>query len=158
MPVTVIARKWQTNGALPLETEFVIAAVTWQTHAALLKRVREEVFIKEQHVPLALEWDGLDETAQHLLAFNRAGEAIGCARLTGDGSIGRMAVLKPWRGMGVGRDLLAKAVSLYRQQGQQNITLSAQVHAIAFYEQSGFEVCSEPYLDANIPHVDMQLK
>ncbi|WP_047552153.1 GNAT family N-acetyltransferase [Methylotenera sp. G11] len=138
--------------------DFVIAAVTWQTHAASLKMVREEVFIKEQHVPVALEWDGMDAAARHLLAFNSAGEAIGCARLTGDGSIGRMAVLKPWRGMGVGHGLLAKAVSLYRQQGWQKITLSAQVHAIAFYEQSGFKVCSEPYFDANIQHVDMQLK
>ena len=120
--------------------------------------VRTEVFIQEQHVPVELEWDDLDETARHLLALSEAGEAIGCARLTGAGSIGRMAVLKPWRGMGVGRALLVKAVSLYRQQGQQNITLSAQVHAIPFYEQSGFKVCSKQYLDANILHVDMQLK
>jgi len=136
----------------------VIQLVTWQTHAALLEMVREEVFIKEQHVPVELEWDGMDDAAQHLLALNDAGEAIGCARLTGGASIGRMAVLKPWRGMGVGRALLEKAVSLYRQQGRQNITLSAQVYAIAFYEQSGFKVCSEQYLDANILHVDMQLK
>lgn len=120
--------------------------------------VRAEVFIQEQQVPVELEWDGMDETARHLLALNGAGEPIGCARLTGDGSIGRMAVLKPWRGMGVGRALLAKAISLYRQQGQQNITLSAQMHAVPFYEQSGFKVCSEQYLDANILHVDMRLK
>lgn len=136
----------------------MIQLVTWQTHAARLKMVRTEVFILEQHVPVDLEWDGMDETARHLLALNGAGEAIGCARLTGDGSIGRMAVLKPWRGMGVGRALLVKAVSLYRQQGLQNITLSAQVHAIPFYEQFGFKICSEQYLDANILHVDMQLK
>lgn len=141
-----------------MKDNFEIKSVTWQTHAAPLKMVRAEVFIQEQQVPVELEWDGMDETARHLLALNDDGEAIGCARLTGDGSIGRMAVLKAWRGMGVGRALLVKAVSLYRQQGQQNITLSAQVHAIPFYEQCGFEVCSEQYLDANIPHVDMRLK
>jgi predicted GNAT family N-acyltransferase len=119
--------------------------------------VREQVFIHEQHVPLELEWDGLDEAAQHLLALNSAGEAIGCARLPGDGSIGRMAVLKPWRGKGVGSALLAKAVALYRQQGIKNIRLSAQVHAISFYERAGFTICSEPYWDANILHVDMCL-
>jgi len=141
-----------------LRDNFVIQSVTWQTHAEQLRMVRAEVFIQEQQVPVELEWDGMDETARHLLALNDAGQAIGCARLTGDGSIGRMAVLKPWRGMGVGRALLVHAISLYRQQGQQNITLSAQVHAIPFYEQSGFKVCSEQYLDADILHVDMQLK
>ena len=141
-----------------MKDNFVIQPVTWQTHAAPLKKVREEVFIKEQHVPVALEWDGMDEAAQHLLAFSDRGEAIGCARLTGDGSIGRMAVLKPWRGLGVGHALLTKAVSLYQQQGVGRITLSAQVHAIPFYEKSGFKRCSEPYWDADILHVDMQLK
>jgi predicted GNAT family N-acyltransferase len=140
-----------------LKDNFVIQSVTWQTHAALLKTVREEVFIKEQHVPVALEWDGMDEAAQHLLALSDAGEPIGCARLAGDGSIGRMAVLKPWRGLGVGRALLRKAVSLYQQQGVERITLSAQMHAIPFYERFGFKGCSEPYLDADILHIDMRL-
>lgn len=139
-----------------MKDNFVIQVVSWQIHSAPLKTVREEVFIKEQQVPAELEWDGLDETAQHLLALNSAGEAIGCARLPGNGSIGRMAVLKPWRGKGVGSALLGKAVALYRQQGIKNITLSAQMHAIPFYEKAGFEVCSEPYLDANILHVDMR--
>ena len=140
-----------------MKDKFAITAVSWQTHAAQLRLVREEVFIKEQHVPLALEWDGLDERAQHLLALGSTGEAIGCARLTGDGSVGRMAVLKPWRGRGVGRALLKQAIMIYRQQGFAHISLSAQVHAIAFYEQSGFKVCSEPYWDADILHVDMRL-
>ena len=141
-----------------MNDNFVIQLVTWQTHAASLKKVREEVFIKEQHVPIALEWDGLDEAAQHLLALSDAGEPVGCARLISDGSIGRLAVLKSWRGLGVGRALLTKAVSLYQQQGINSITLSAQVHAIPFYEKSGFKRCSEPYLDADILHIDMRLK
>jgi len=141
-----------------LKDNFVIKQVTWQTHSASLKKVREDVFIKEQHVPVALEWDGMDETAQHLLAVSETGQAIGCARLTGDGSIGRMAVLESWRGSGVGRALLTKAICLYQQQGIKRITLSAQVHAIPFYEKCGFEGCSKPYLDAGILHIDMRLK
>lgn len=141
-----------------LEDDFSIKVVNWDTHADLLKKVREEVFIQEQHVPVALEWDGMDETATHLLALNHAGEAIGCARLVGDGSIGRMAVLKPWRGLGVGHTLLTKAVSIYRELSAAKITLSAQLHAIPFYEKVGFVCCSEPYLDAGILHIDMQLK
>lgn len=137
--------------------QFNIQKVTWQTHAAQLKAVREQVFIIEQQVPVDLEWDGLDGTALHLLALNEAGEAIGCARLLGDGSIGRMAVLKPGRGLGVGSALLNAAIKYYQQHGIQPITLSAQMHAIPFYQKAGFAVCSEPYSDAGILHVDMRL-
>jgi predicted GNAT family N-acyltransferase len=111
----------------------------------------------EQDVPAELEWDGLDASAQHLLAFNKQGEAIGCARLLVNGSIGRMAVIRAWRGAGVGSALLAMAVAQHRQQGIKTITLSAQLHALSFYAQAGFVACSQPYLDANIMHVDMQL-
>ena len=158
MPVTASACKWQRKWAwieCRLNDNFTIQQVSWQTHGSQLRAVREKVFIHEQSVPLELEWDGLDDTAQHLLALNSAGEPIGCARLPGDGSIGRMAVLKPWRGKGVGSALLRKAMLLYRQQGIKKLTLSAQVHAVSFYERAGFQVCSEPYLDANILHVDM---
>jgi len=151
MPVTANARK-----GLTLQDSFNIAQVSWQTHAPQLRAVREAVFIMEQKVPVELEWDGLDAAAQHLLALNAAGEAIGCARLLGDGSIGRMAVLKPWRGLGVGAALLTAAIDYYQQQAQRVITLSAQVQAIAFYELFGFKVCSEAYMDAGILHRDMQ--
>jgi predicted GNAT family N-acyltransferase len=144
-------------GGKGLKENFLINHVTWQTHAAQLKIVREAVFIQEQQVPLALEWDGLDEAAQHLLAVTATGEVIGCARLTGDGSIGRMAVLKPWRGMGVGGALLTEAVSIYQQLGIEKIRLSAQMHALPFYEKFGFKKYGEPYLDADIMHIDMQL-
>jgi len=143
---------------MELKQNFMIKVASWQKHAELLKAVREAVFIKEQQVPLELEWDGLDTSALHLLALNDAGEAIGCARLIGDGSIGRMAVLKAWRGLGVGTALLEKAVECYRQHNIASIRLSAQVHAISFYEKAGFKVCSAPYLDANILHVDMCLE
>lgn len=136
---------------------FHLSPVSWHTHSAQLKAVREQVFITEQQVPIDLEWDELDEAAQHLLALNHAGEPIGCARLLDNGSIGRMAVLKAWRGRGIGTALLNMAVAIHQQQGVQAIQLSAQMHAINFYEKAGFVVCSQPYLDANIMHVDMRL-
>jgi len=140
-----------------LRTEFYIKQVTWSTHAPALRRIRETVFIDEQAVPEPLEWDDQDEKAVHLLAFDEQEKAVACARLLDNGSIGRMAVSKQWRGKGVGKALLAAAVEYFQAQNFQRITLSAQQHAITFYEQAGFEVSSEPYLDANILHVDMQL-
>jgi len=140
-----------------VQDEFSIEKVSWKTHAQLLKNVREQVFIIEQEVPIVLEWDGLDDDAQHLIALNAKGEVVGCTRLLSGGIIGRMAVLKFWRGQGLGYKLLQRAIAFHQQQGEQKVILSAQWHAISFYEKSGFVKCSLPYLDANILHIDMQL-
>jgi predicted GNAT family N-acyltransferase len=131
--------------------------VQWFEYEKLLRTIRTKVFIEEQQVPIDLEWDSQDTSAQHLLVLTSTNEPIACARLLDNGSIGRMAVLKEWRGLGVGAKLLNKAIALHRQQGISVITLSAQVHAIPFYQKAGFEVISTPYLDAGISHVDMHL-
>lgn len=140
-----------------LTREFYIKQVRWSTHETALRQIREQVFIMEQHVPAELEWDALDVKASHLLALDDTRQALGCARILDNGSIGRMAVLNHWRGVGVGKALLAQAIEHCKGRGLRISTLSAQTHAISFYEQVGFTVCSEPYLDANISHVDMQL-
>jgi predicted GNAT family N-acyltransferase len=142
---------------LAVAPSFTVAQVDWSQEKDRLSVIRSEVFIAEQHVPPSLEWDGLDESATHLLALDAGGHAIGCARILNHECIGRMAVLKAWRGRGVGSALLNAAVDLCRRHGHGPIRLSAQVHAIPFYAAAGFEVCSEEYPDAGIPHRDMQL-
>lgn len=137
---------------------FTLQEVSWLTEEVQLSQIRQQVFIDEQQVPVALEWDGLDEDAVHLLALDQDGNAIGCARILPGGSIGRMAVLPNRRGQGVGRALLQAAIASCRAHGWLDISLSAQAHAIGFYQQAGFSVCSEEYLDAGIPHYDMLLK
>ncbi|MEY3884025.1 MAG: hypothetical protein RIS87_1667 [Pseudomonadota bacterium] len=131
--------------------------VQWSEFEESLRTIRTKVFIEEQQVPIDLEWDSQDTSAQHLLVLTSTNEPIACARLLNNGSIGRMAVLKEWRGLGLGAKLLIKAIAFHRQQGISVITLSAQVHAIPFYQKAGFEVISTPYLDAGILHVDMHL-
>lgn len=141
---------------MPQLSEVNIRHVNWHEAENLLREVRAQVFIQEQHVPVDLEWDGLDETASHLLAM-LGNQPIACARIIDYKIIGRMAVLKHWRGMGLGMALLQEAIKLCKQQGSKAIALSAQTHAIDFYSQVGFKVVSDEYMDANIPHVDMQL-
>ena len=138
--------------------EFYIKQVTWARHETQLRLIREQVFILEQHVPIVLEWDDLDAGATHLLAFDQQAQVIACARLLDKGTIGRMAVLLEKRGMGIGSALLQTAINICKQQSLKAVTLSAQTHAIVFYQKAGFVIVSDVYLDANIPHVDMQLK
>jgi predicted GNAT family N-acyltransferase len=134
---------------------FRIARVGWREAGSALSTIRRSVFIEEQGVPEALEWDGLDEAAIHFLATDAGQRPIGCARLLEGGRVGRMAVLKSWRQQGVGRALLEAAMAECRRQGLAEMTLSAQTHAIRFYEGAGFAVCSDIYDDAGIPHRDM---
>jgi predicted GNAT family N-acyltransferase len=74
-----------------------------------------------------------------------------------DGHIGRMAVLKSWRSQGVGSAILQTMLNIARQQGYPCVTLDAQTHAIPFYQRFGFEVSSDEFMDAGIPHKQMRL-
>lgn len=136
---------------------YSVTEVSWQNAQAVLKQIRQQVFVIEQQVPETLEWDGLDEHAVHLLAQNAHDKPIGCARILQGGIIGRMAVTLEWRTVGVGHALLQAAITCCRTRGWLEISLSAQIHAIPFYQRVGFEVCSGVYLDAGIPHQDMRL-
>ena len=127
----------------------------WATTESAIRAIRETVFIHEQGVPVELEWDGRDSSCAHVLAWNDRGEAIGTARMQQNGTIGRMAVLKDWRGRGVGRALLQTLLDLAVRQGLPRVTLSAQTHALGFYERAGFHVVGKPFMDAGIPHRKM---
>ncbi len=61
----------------------------WERDQAALRAVRLSVFVREQQVPEALEWDGRDDNAVHLIAESEDGAVIGTARLLPSGQIGR---------------------------------------------------------------------
>ena len=131
-----------------------VRVADWQKDNAELRRIREAVFINEQHVPPELEWDSDDSSAVHFLAFE-GDFAIGTARLLADGQIGRVSVLKDWRGLKVGDALMQATLEQAEELGLKEVKLSAQVHATPFYERLGFKIVSDEFLEAGIPHVDM---
>lgn len=137
---------------------FDVRLVTWEAAQPALVAVRRAVFVEEQGVPEALEWDGEDETALHGLATTTEGEPIGTARLIAQGplaQIGRMAVLKPWRGRGVGTALLERMLKEAQARGHRGVFLNAQTTALPFYERFGFQREGDEFLDAGIPHYRM---
>ena len=107
---------------------FSVHTVQWPVRAAELRLIRRAVFVVEQQVPEAEEWDGFDAVSRHVLALADAVPPlpIGTGRLLPDGHIGRMAVLKSWRGRGVGRALLAALLVLARQLQFEEVVLHAQ--------------------------------
>lgn len=137
---------------------FTLRSASYPQDLEHLRAVREPVFVVEQHCPLDEEWDELDPLSRHVLAIDAAGRPVGTGRLTPQARIGRMAVLAPARGSGVGAAILRHLIDLARQSAYPEVTLSAQTQAIGFYERAGFVAEGPEYLDANIPHRLMRLK
>jgi predicted GNAT family N-acyltransferase len=128
----------------------------WSEARAEAQRIRVAVFVDEQGVPAELEMDELDAQCLHALAFHE-NLAIGTGRLLPDGHIGRMAVLEPWRGRGVGAALLQRLIQAAHERGDREVLLSAQVHALGFYRAQGFILYGEVYEEAGIAHQAMRL-
>ena len=119
--------------------------------------IRRRVFVREQGVPEEIELDGDDQRASHLLARIR-GRAVGTARLViknGRAKIGRMAVLKSYRGKGAGKALLKRAIESARKKKVKTIYLHAQIPVIGFYEKMGFQCVGRLFMEAGIPHRKM---
>lgn len=135
--------------------EFGVRAASWNADRIPLQALRRAVFIIEQQVPESLEWDEFDAVSVHALAQDARGEAIGTGRLLPDGHIGRMAVLREWRGRGVGGVILDFLMEYARRRGDQTLHLNAQTHAVGFYQRHGFVAHGDEFPDAGIPHRQM---
>ena len=137
--------------------KFRIEQVDWQGSRAQLSEIRIEVFVREQGVPIEEEWDRWDQSSCYWLAYSSDNEPVGTARLTLEGQIGRMAVLKHYRGEGIGYQLLL-AVIREAELSFEQVYLHAQTHAIGFYQRAGFEAIGSQFWEAGIAHQKMILK
>lgn len=142
---------------------FTVSLVSWHDGEPLLRAIREAVFMREQGVPAELEWDGLDEMCRHALALSAKGHAIGCGRIVPPrgkelARVGRLAVLREWRGQKVGTAVLEALLDYARSCNYREVVVNAQVGALAFYRRFGFEEEGEEFLEANIPHIRMRLQ
>jgi len=140
---------------MPVPT-FSVRLRDWDAARAQARRIRELVFVREQGVPLELEMDEQDSRCDHALAYSADGSAVGTGRLLPDGYIGRMAVLKEWRGKGAGGLLLLALVEQARSRGHATLRLNAQTHAAGFYRRFGFDIAGPEFMEAGIPHAAMR--
>ena len=130
-------------------------AVDYATQKHLIHSIRTAVFVDEQNIPADFEIDHDDPISQHVLAFCQ-GEAIGTGRLTAAGKIGRVSVLRPFRRQGVGLCVMHRLVTLAKRGHHSEVVLSAQCHAIPFYEKLGFQPEGSVFSEAGIAHVKMR--
>jgi len=141
------------------ESTFEVKTGSWAELGPDAQRIRTEVFVGEQRIPAELEWDDVDATALHAVAYNRLGQAVGTGRLMqqapGVARIGRMAVHRAIRGSGVGQGLLETLLEAAARRGDREAMLHAQRSAEAFYAGLGFAPRGEPFDEAGIAHIEM---
>ena len=124
-------------------------------YAPEIKRIRNEVFSMEQGIDANLDFDGQDREAVHVLVIYD-GKYVGTGRMLADGHIGRLAVLKAYRGRGLGAKAVLVLVKEAENIGVNRVYLGAQKQAVGFYEKLGFTVYGEPYIEVNIEHIHME--
>lgn len=139
----------------------IVRKADWPKDMVDIMRIREAVFINEQNIPPEQEWDELDTASTHFLAIDGQ-YTMGTARLTKEtddcARISRVAVLKDWRGLHIGDEILNAVFKEAMDQGFTTLALTAQKHATNFYTHFGFEVISDEFLEVGIPHVEMVKK
>jgi predicted GNAT family N-acyltransferase len=119
--------------------------------------VRRTVFIDEQNVPEEEEIDQFEEDAAHFVSYHDgAPVAAGRFRVVdGYGKVERICVLKEARKTGSGKAIMREIEAYALKNGLHKLKLNAQTHAIPFYAGLGYEVVSDEFLDAGIPHMTM---
>ncbi len=125
-----------------MTTAFAIRIASTPEEIDSALRIRERIFVQEQRIPAALDDDGLDASARHVLAYD-GDRAIATGRLVADdevhGTLARIAVLPEYRGRGLGRRVVAELEALALSQGLETVTLQPHTHLERFYEQLGYE-------------------
>ncbi|KNZ31527.1 MAG: 4-hydroxybenzoyl-CoA thioesterase [Methylibium sp. NZG] len=121
--------------------------------------IRSDVFVQEQKIPAALEWDPEDATCVHAVAYNRFGLPLATGRWVqhapGVAKVGRMAVIAAMRSAGLGASILEALMQSARAAGNTEVVLHAQMSASAFYRRAGFEVRGGVFEEAGIAHIEM---
>jgi predicted GNAT family N-acyltransferase len=141
-------------GSKMMTCKITIKPASWSEHERAIRSVRHAVFVLEQSVAKGLDFDGSDSACRHALAFSED-DVVGTGRML-DGHIGRIAVLKPWRGRGIGSALVQFFMDMAKQKGLDRVYLNAQLPAVSFYESLGFCKIGEVFMDAGIKHIRME--
>lgn len=122
--------------------------------------IREEVFIKEQNVSEEAEKDDIDKIANHIVIYND-NKPIATGRIFEDNGtyyIGRVAVLKEYRGKGFGTLVVNNLIKWAFNNNINEIHLHAQTHALNFYKSLGFISYGNIFSEEGIEHISMYVK
>jgi predicted GNAT family N-acyltransferase len=122
--------------------------------------IRKEVFVEEQSVPLADEFDEFDKLygqCDHVLVYYDE-QAVGTGRVRvvdGSGKLERICILKPYRKYGLGKRIIQTLEEIAKDKGIAKVKLHGQTHAEEFYKKLGYMTSSDVFTEDGIPHILM---
>ncbi len=138
--------------------QLTLKVFTYPEEFSQMQAIRRTVFQEEQGVDPSLDFDGLDETAEHILAYVD-NQPVGTARVRylnqQTAKIERLAVLPIARGLGLGKKLMEKAIDLASQKDVEEVVIHAQEYVKGLHQKLGFEQVGDIFYEAGIPHVEM---
>lgn len=136
-----------------------IRSADYEADHAAIRSIRFAVFVDEQRVPRDMEMDDRDPFCIHVLAVEDE-TPVGTGRIdiAASGQVGRLAVLAPMRGRGLGTALMKRLHAIATENALESVWCNAQVVAVPFYERLGYRVTSGPFYEADIEHVRMERK
>lgn len=138
-----------------------IEQITTDQQLAQAFHIRKQVFVEEQHVPLADEFDAFDTLASdcsHILLLQE-GLPAGTGRIRvveGIGKLERICILPQYRSLGLGKEIVLALEDIAKQQLLSAVKLHAQTHAEHFYTKLGYEAASPVFMEDGIPHLLMK--
>ena len=135
-----------------------VAVTGWEEARAGAASVRQAVFVEEQGIDPTLEWDEEGDAKSWHAVARCHHRAVGTGRLLPSAHVGRMSVLKEFRGRGIGLCILEALENKARQLGMPVMHLNAQMTAAEFYRRAGYEQEGKVFIEAGLEHVAMKKK
>lgn len=117
--------------------------------------IRTAVFIEEQG--FQNEFDEIDKNCSHIVLYDKGKPIAVCRYFKENGNyhVGRVAIVKEYRGKHLGNYILQTAENEIKKDGGENIVVSAQVRVKDFYARNGYCETGEIYFDEYCEHINM---
>lgn len=123
------------------------------------KEIRHNVFVREQG--FQKEFDETDNTATHIVLFDPNEIPVATCRVFWDAEmesyiLGRLAVVKEYRGKNIGSIIVKEAERYVQKMGGKSIALHAQCRVSAFYKKLGYVESGDVEDEEGCPHIWMR--
>lgn len=123
------------------------------------REIRTKVFIEEQG--FQNEYDEIDEVAKHIVMFDQNDIPVATCRVFFDQNmnshiLGRLAVIKEYRGQNIGSKMISAAEQHVKEIGGTCLSLHAQCRVKEFYQKMGYHEFGEIEEDEGCPHIWMK--
>jgi predicted GNAT family N-acyltransferase len=131
---------------------FQFQRTTWQESSNDILDIRHRVFMIEQHIRDNVLCDLNDNQCDHIVVRTSQGKVIACGRITEQGRIGRLAVLLPYRGIGIGSKLFDNLLEIGKSNNLKEFSLNAELADHPFYKKQKFKSAGPVYMKQGVPH------